>query len=232
MTALMTACTKMNEARLPDYVVCNPVKTKDVPSMLRTPAAPVLIPFSEQDRQDIDTLSSKFDTEENCYGLAAVQIGIPKRIIVFSAKADPETKIWRTDLTDTMQKTVWINPKFTGVEETGYHEDYEGCFSVKGVAGLVKRYKKIKYEAYTLDGVLVTGTAEGFLARLIQHEIDHLDVVLFTDIAKEIIPIVEYRQMRDAAVARDIARKIKLCLLQHLKPFYSIGIIHWLILGH
>lgn len=202
MTALMTACTTVNEATLPEYVVCNPVKTNDVPSMLRTLAVPVSIPFSAQDKQDIDTLSRKFDTEKNCYGLAAVQIGIPKRIIVFAAKADPETKIWRPDLTDTMPKTVWINPRFTGVEEAGYHEDYEGCFSVEGVAGLVKRYKKIKYEAYTLDGALVTGAAEGFLARLIQHEIDHLDGVLFTDIAKEIIPIAEYRQMRDTAVAR------------------------------
>ena len=101
-----------------------------------------------------------------------------------------------------MLKTIWINPKFTGIDEAGYHEDYEGCFSVEGVAGLVKRYKKIKYEAYAADGTPVTGTVEGFLARLIQHEIDHLDGVLFTDIATKIIPIAEYRQMRDAAVTR------------------------------
>ncbi len=202
MTALMTACTTMNDKLLPEYVVCNPIKTKDVPPMLRTPAAPVSFPFSVQDKRDIETLSRKFDAEGKAYGLAAVQIGIPKRIIVFAAIDDPETKIWRPDLTDTMPKTIWINPKFTGIEAAGYHEDYEGCFSVEGVAGLVKRYKKIKYEAYTPDGVFVTGTVEGFLARLIQHEIDHLDGVLFTDIAKETMSIEEYRRMRDAAVAR------------------------------
>ncbi len=202
MTALMTACTTVNETALPEYVTCDPVKTNDVPSMLRTPAVPVSIPFSTQDRIDIDTLSRKFDAEGNCYGLAAVQIGIAKRIIVFAATNNPETKIWRPDLTDTMPKTIWINPKFTGIETAGYHEDYEGCFSVEGLAGLVKRYKKIKYEAYTADGTFVTGTVEGFLARLIQHEINHLDGVLFTDIATKIIPMAEYRQMRDAAVTR------------------------------
>ena len=202
MTALMTACTHVNETVLLEYVTCNPVKTNDVPSMLRTPAAPVSIPFSVQDKRDIETLSRKFDAEGKAYGLAAVQIGIAKRIIVFAAIDDPETKIWRPDLTDTMPKTIWINPKFTGVDAAGYHEDFEGCFSVEGVAGLVKRYKKIKYEAYTPDGTFVTGVVEGFLARLIQHEIDHLDGVLSTDISKEIIPIEEYRQMRDAAVAR------------------------------
>jgi peptide deformylase len=196
----MTACTTVNEITLPEYVVCNPVKTTDVPPMLRTPAAPVSIPFNEHDKHDIDMLSRKFDVEENCSGLAAVQIGISKRIIVFATPDNPELKKWRPDLTDMMPKTVWINPKFTGIEEAGYHEDYEGCFSVEGVAGLVSRYKKIKYEAYTPDGEFVTGTAEGFLARLIQHEIDHLDGVLFTDKASNVLSIDEYCEMRKKTI--------------------------------
>ena len=198
MTTLTAALAGEDLATLPPYVVAN---DQTCPSTLRMPAAPVSIPFSAQDLIDIDTLSRKFDAEVKCAGLAAVQIGISKRIIVFAAPNDPELKKWRPDLTDTMDKTIWINPEFTGIEEAGFHEDYEGCFSVEGVAGLVNRYKKINYTAYTSDGTYITGTVEGFLARLIQHEIDHLNGVLFTDIATKILPIEEYRAIRKQAEA-------------------------------
>ena len=77
-----------------------------------------------------------------------------------------------------MPKTLWINPSYEPLGEE-MHEDYEACFSVKDIAGLVRRYKQVHYRAYDKDGKLIEGKAEGFLARIIQHEIDHLNGILF-----------------------------------------------------
>ena len=84
-----------------------------------------------------------------------------------------------------MPKTLWINPTYEGIESEGKHADWEACFSVPDMAGFVKRYKKINYTAFDKDGNLVSGSCEGFLARIIQHETDHLNGVLFVDRAEE-----------------------------------------------
>lgn len=190
------------EVILPSYVTYKPNISDYVPETLRLRAADVSFPLAEEDRISMETLSQKFDREGNCAGLAAPQIGISKRIIVFATPDSPELRIWRPDLSDTMSKTIWINPSYVGIEEAGYHEDFEGCFSVEGVAGLVKRYKEIHYTAYTPDGEELQGTIRGYLARLVQHEIDHLNGVLFSDMATNVIPMEEYRQMRLDAIAR------------------------------
>lgn len=187
---------------LPSYVTTKPQLSSEVPEVLRLHAQPVDFPLSLQDREDMETLSMKFDIEGNCAGLAAPQIGISKRIIVFATPDSPNVRIFRPDFTDSMPKTIWINPTYEGVESEGYNEDYEGCFSVEGLAGTVQRFKQIQYTAYDSEGNQLTGTVNGYLARLIQHEIDHLNGVLFTDIAKDTFPMEEYRRMRDEAIAR------------------------------
>src|SRR5215467_4194606 len=155
---------------LPDYQAVD-FNTQHFPKVLRTMAKKLTFPLTHQDIEDINTLEKKFDQEENCAGLAAPQIGISKQIIVFSADY-LELKKWRPDFTQTMPKTIWINASYEPVgKET--HEDYEACFSVLDRTGTVKRYKKIRYSAYNPKGELQQGTAEGFLARIIQHEIDH-----------------------------------------------------------
>lgn len=181
---------------MPEYVVLR--SGEECPEMLRQVAKPLTIPFTDQDILDIKTLSEKYDGEAGCAGLAAPQIGISKQIIVFAALDTPELRKWRPDLLDTLPKTIWINPKYVGVEEEGYHEDYEGCFSVEGLAGMVKRYKTIRYTALSSDGESVEGEIRGYLGRIIQHEIDHLRGVLFTDVATDLIPMEEYRAMRRA----------------------------------
>lgn len=193
---------ELTKDTLPSYVVTKPQLSSEVPSVLRALAMPVSLPISDEDRLSIDTLVLKFDTEGTCAGLAAPQIGISKRIIVFATPDTPALRIWRPDLSDIMTKTVWLNPEYEGVEEQGYHEDYEGCFSVEGLAGTVRRYKQIRYTAINEQGQEIKGVANGYLARLIQHEIDHLNGVLFTDIAKDTFPIEEYRKMREEAVQR------------------------------
>lgn len=200
MVFIMTPIVaKEKSLELPKYVVFDRTKDAQVPAILRATAKSLFFPLDVEDQRDIALINSKFDDEENCAGLAAPQLGISKRIIIFSVPDSPELKKWRPDLTDTMPKTIWINPKYAGVESEGYSEAYEACFSVKDLAGAVQRYNVIDYEAYTLTGQLVKGVAHGYLARVLQHEIDHLNGILFIDKVKEpgkIMTIVEYRRMR------------------------------------
>lgn len=186
--------------KLPDYVVIESLQDKN--SGLRKASNEIKFPLTAADNIDIKTLSAKFDSEDNCAGLAAPQIGIQKKIIVFAAPETPELKKWRPDFTDSMPKTIWINPTYSGMEDHGYHEDYEACFSVGGYAGIVKRFKKIKYSAYNTEGTHITGSAEGFLARIIQHEIDHLNGILFIDKVEpgKLMSMDEYRKKRQDAL--------------------------------
>jgi peptide deformylase len=163
---------------LPSYVVINDPQSGNK-EVLRNKSIEVSFPLSRKSKKIMETLAKKYDQEQNCAGLAAPQIGFDQSIIIFAAD-DPEIKAFRPDMIDTMGRTIWINPSYEpiGDEKT---EDYEGCFSVKDLAGPVKRFKTIKYKAYTPDGKLVTGIANGYLARVIQHEVDHLNGKLFID---------------------------------------------------
>lgn len=176
----MVSCSTARHTRiLPSYVTINDPKNPRA-EVLRKPADVVTFPLSQENRDIIEMIGRKFDQEDNCAGLAAPQIGFDRRIIIFAALDDPELKMWRPDLTDTMERTIWINPTYEPVGEEK-HEDYESCFSVKNLAGPVKRYKAIRYHAFTPEGTPVSGVAHGFLARIIQHEIGHLNGELFID---------------------------------------------------
>jgi peptide deformylase len=181
---------------LPVYVVVNNPQEENV-AVLRTPAEPLTFPLSTEDQEVIRILVAKFDQEENCAGLAAPQIGFGKQIIVFSIDDEPELKKYRPDLVQTMKKTIWINPSYEPIG-TEKHMDYEGCFSVADLAGPVPRFKTVLYKAYTPEGTLVTGTAEGFLARAIQHEVDHLNGTCFIDYVpqEELMTIDECQKKR------------------------------------
>jgi peptide deformylase len=143
--------------------------------VLHKPSAPVHFPLCEEDREDIEALMQTFLAEKNAAGLAAPQIGIGKSIIVFQLlKPSGETR--RKNIIDVTDGPVlWINPKLTPVEEDGTSLDYEACFSVPGMIGKVRRYNTVRWEAYTQDGEHITGTYRGFLARIAQHEVDHLN---------------------------------------------------------
>ena len=185
---------------LPSYVVLNDPQDNRV-DVLRQPAKPLTFSLSEEDQEIIQILIDKYDQEENCAGLAAPQIGFSKQVIIFEVPADPQLKKWRPDLVQTMPKTIWINPTYEPIGDEK-HFDYEGCFSVKDMAGPVARFKTIRYSAYTPEGEHVEGTAQGFLARLLQHEIDHLRGRCFIDYVAEddLLPIEEYRRRRQKAM--------------------------------
>lgn len=103
--------------------------------------------------------------------LAAVQIAQPLKIIII-----------RNNFDDKNDRTfqVYINPEVAKAygEIT---EDFEGCLSIKNIYGKVPRYDKVKIKALNLDGKEVRVKAEGFLARVLQHEIDHTKGVVFID---------------------------------------------------
>lgn len=107
--------------------------------------------------------------------LAAIQVNKLHRIIVVRNSFD--------DKTDRSFQ-VFINPEI--VKSYGeLIEDFEGCLSVIGIYGKVPRYEKVKVKALNLDGREVRITAEGFLARVLQHEIDHTNGKLFVDHIKD-----------------------------------------------
>ncbi len=203
MTTTLSSCTLNDGKPLPDYSSVD-LTTNQKPVVLTTPAQRLSFPLTFEDISDVRILEIKFDGEKNCAGLAAPQIGIPKQIIVFAAPENPDLKKWRSDFTQYMDKTIWINPSYEGIGDEK-KEDYEACFSVLEMAGPVKRYSKIRYTAHTMTGDLVEGIAEGFLARIIQHEVDHVNGKLFIDYVSEdqLMKIDDYRRKRAEALAAE-----------------------------
>lgn len=107
--------------------------------------------------------------------LAAVQVDILLRIVVV-----------RNDFDNKKDRTfqVFINPEVTKFEGKKI-EDYEGCLSIKDIYGKVPRYEKVRIKAMDENGRPLRLTAEGFLARVFQHEIDHTNGVVFIDHIKD-----------------------------------------------
>ena len=110
-------------------------------------------------------------------GLAAPQIGVPKRIIVFKVPGERATAAANDG---PLELQVLINPviePLSGEMELGW----EGCLSIPGLKGEVPRYRKIAYRGFDLQGEKVLRQAEGFHARVVQHEVDHLDGILYPE---------------------------------------------------
>ncbi len=107
--------------------------------------------------------------------LAAIQIDQPYKIIII-----------RNDFDNKQDKTfsVFINPQIVK-KEGEIQADYEGCLSVKDIYGKVPRYSKVRLKALDENGRQVRVRAEGFLARVIQHEVDHNDGLVFVDYIKD-----------------------------------------------
>ncbi|MBS0278321.1 MAG: peptide deformylase [Proteobacteria bacterium] len=118
--------------------------------------------------------------DANGAGLAAPQVHVPLRVVVFQApgeRSDPGlSEEERYDHTAPL--TVLINPEVQ-VIGSAREAGWEGCLSVPGLRGLVERPAHIRYRGYDLDGKVVERTARGFHARVVQHECDHLDGILY-----------------------------------------------------
>jgi peptide deformylase len=106
-------------------------------------------------------------------GLAAPQIGINLRIVIFSVDKNP-----RYPDAEVVPETVLINPVITPLSDST-EDGWEGCLSVPGMRGLVPRYTHLRYQGFDQFGALIDRTVSGFHARVVQHECDHLDGVLY-----------------------------------------------------
>ena len=106
-------------------------------------------------------------------GLAAPQVGVSERIIVFGMDAHP-----RFAELAPVPRTVLINPLITPIDTERVY-GWEGCLSVPGMRGYVPRYHRIRYQGQDTHGNAVDQTVEGYHARVVQHECDHLDGILY-----------------------------------------------------
>ncbi|NOY73578.1 MAG: peptide deformylase [Gammaproteobacteria bacterium] len=106
-------------------------------------------------------------------GLAAPQIGVLKRVVVFGVE-----KCDRYPDVEPIPRTILINPVISTIDEL-MEEGWEACLSVPGMRGQVPRYKTIQYSGYDETGAKISRIVEGFHARVVQHEVDHLDGIIY-----------------------------------------------------
>jgi peptide deformylase len=119
---------------------------------------------------------------QNGAGLAAPQIGVSQRVVIFGVTSNP-----RYPDAEEVPFTVLVNPQIVLLTRE-VEEGWEGCLSVPGMRGAVPRYKKLRYTGFDAEGQPIERVAEGFHARVVQHECDHLDGILYpqrmTDMSK------------------------------------------------
>src|SRR5215475_15353027 len=139
--------------------------------LLRSVAAPVT-------RFDAELAALVADMDDtmraaNGAGIAAPQIGVSLRVVIFELRENP-----RYPHVSPVPYTVLVNPVLTplGSEED---EGWEGCLSVPGMRGLVPRFKRLRYQGFDREGAPIDRTVEGFHARVVQHEVDHIDGILY-----------------------------------------------------
>jgi peptide deformylase len=109
----------------------------------------------------------------NGAGLAAPQVGVSRRVVIFEVTANP-----RYPHAEAVPYTVLVNPT---LEPLGSEQEdgWEGCLSVPGLRGLVPRFSRLRYRGFDLEGHPIDRTVSGFHARVVQHEVDHLDGILY-----------------------------------------------------
>ena len=109
----------------------------------------------------------------NGAGLAAPQIGVSLRVVIFGFDVNE-----RYPDAPPVPMTVLINPELTALDAQT-EDGWEGCLSVPGLRGLVPRHARLRYRGFDAQGQLIDRSVEGFHARVVQHEVDHLDGILF-----------------------------------------------------
>ena len=118
---------------------------------------------------DLDDTMAQLDGA----GLAAPQIGVGLRVVVVGFDDNP-----RHPEDDSVPYTVLINPTLTPLSDE-LESGWEGCLSLPGLRGLVPRWRHLRYRGFDPDGRVIEREVEGFHARVVQHECDHLDGILY-----------------------------------------------------
>ncbi|HLI13532.1 MAG TPA: peptide deformylase [Alphaproteobacteria bacterium] len=143
-------------------------------AVLREPARAVEDPTAPEIRQ---LAADMVDTMEDApgTGLAAPQVHVPLRVVIFKVTAERVTE----EAGDGPQPlTVLVNPEIEPLDENKIL-GWEGCLSLPGFMGAVPRFRRIRYRGFDLDGRSIDRAAAGFHARVVQHECDHLDGILY-----------------------------------------------------
>lgn len=151
-------------------------------SVLRQVSQPIPLPeISSPTVQDfIRDLKAAMDSQDDGVGISAVQVGNPIRLFILSHKAyEADKKAAPGDY------KVFINPRITKVSKDT-QTIKEGCLSVRGVYGKVVRPFSVTIQAYNENGEMFIEQASSFIAQVIQHEMDHLNGILFIDRAEKL----------------------------------------------
>ncbi len=135
--------------------------------VLRLQAEPITDVSSTETQQLIKVMQNTLATTEGV-GLAAPQISISKQVIIIASRPT-----LRYPKAPVMEPTVMINPSFTALSEAK-EKDWEGCLSIPGIRARVPRYKKIQIKYIDQQGTVIDIVLEDFVARVFQHEFDHL----------------------------------------------------------
>lgn len=133
-------------------------------------------PVTEFNSRELDELiRDMFDTMASASGagLAAPQVGVLKRVVIFGVE-----KNLRYPDAEEVPTTILVNPVVQPVGRK-MEDDWEGCLSVPGMRGLVPRYTHVRYSGYSPQGERFEREVKGFHARVVQHEVDHLDGILY-----------------------------------------------------
>ena len=139
----------------------------------------LLEPSSKVERFDTpelhELLTDMLDTMESLHGagLAAPQIGVGLRVVIFGVSANP-----RYPDAEEVPDTVLINPELTPLSDE-IEEAWEGCLSVPGMRGWVPRWRRLRYAGFDERGQRFEREVQDFHARVVQHECDHLDGILY-----------------------------------------------------
>jgi peptide deformylase len=120
-------------------------------------------------------IADMFDTMRalNGAGLAAPQIGVDLRVVIFGFTSSP-----RYPNAEAVPETILINPELTPLDDE-LEEGWEGCLSVPGLRGVVPRHRRLRYRGFDALGAPIDRSVDGFHARVVQHECDHLDGILY-----------------------------------------------------
>ncbi len=200
-------CSKSNLNAISNFFIKSQIhiykNTQKVESdFLRKPSQIVSFPL-DPDMKKLIQLIRKLSARDDFAGIAAPQLGYLYQIIAF--KIDPEVTLFEHD-TSPLPLTMFINPEYTPIKNTGVNLDWESCYSVPELVAEVYRYNQIKYVAYDENGEKKEGIAKGYLARIIQHETDHLKGKLMID-DKSKLRRVGSRQKYDAVIQDELMVK-------------------------
>lgn len=135
--------------------------------------------------------------DANGAGLAAPQVHVPLRVVVFQAPEERSAAglAGEEQFDHTAPLTVLVNPEIE-IIETETEGSWEGCLSVPGLRGFVERPRHIRYRGLDPDGREIARTARGFHARVVQHEIDHLDGILYPQRMKDLRKLIFESEVR------------------------------------